>query len=166
LPEPVPEPPAASTSVKEESGIKSLKELQDNWPGLVEHCAVVQPTLRHLLRDSWPVALSSGNLKIGFDPEFAEDLDHARRLDPGSMRHFFQKVLGHSVHIEFCLLDHPVRWSHKAVKASAETEGDTSAEARGFDSESAGLNPQAWLRNQTVREVLEVFHGDIVEIQL
>lgn len=126
---------------------------------------MVQPTLQHILRDSWPTDLSATRLSIGFDPEFAEDLDHARRLDPGSLRHFFQKVLGHPVHIEFSLLDHPVRWSRKAVNPSAASTANTGGDSPAFDSKSAGLNPQAWLRNQTVRDVLEVFHGDIVEIQ-
>lgn len=125
---------------------------------------MIQPTLQHLLRDSWPAALSGRNLTIGFDPEFAEDLDHARRLDPGSLRHFFQKILGHPVHIEFTLLDQPVRWSRKPVDSAAPPATPGGEET--FDSASAGLNPQAWLRNQTVRDVLEVFHGDIVEIQL
>ena len=104
-------------------------------------------------------------MKIGFDPEFAEDLDHARRLDAGGLRHLFQKILGHPVHIDFTLLDRPVRWSHRQVNPS-EAHGTGDPETpEVFDAESAGLNPQAWLRNQTIRDVLEVFHGDIVEIQ-
>lgn len=81
------------------------------------------------------------------------------------MRHLFQKILGHPVHIEFSLLDRPVRWSHRPVNPDTPSPESDSGPDPAFDSKRAGLNPQAWLRNQTVRDVLEVFHGDILEIQ-
>lgn len=160
-----PEPSVSDVPCSEEVYVKSLQDLQDRWPDWVEHCSVVQPTLQHILRDSWPVALTKTSLKIGFDPEFAEDIDHARRIDPGGMRHLFQKILGHPVHLEFTLLDRPVRWSHRVVNPSKTQKAPEAETTEAFDAASAGLNPQAWLRNQTVRDVLEVFHGDIVEIQ-
>lgn len=120
--------------------------------------------MQRILRDSWPVSLSETTLRIGFDPEFASEMEQARQWERGGLRGLFQKVLGHPVHLEYTLLDEPVRWSHQRMDADAPAS-DAAADGGAFDPEAAGLNPQAWLRNETIRTILEVFHGDVMEIQ-
>lgn len=118
--------------------------------------------LQNVLRDSWPVSLNETTLVIGFDPEFAGEIEQARHMERGALRGFFQQTLGHPVHLEYTVLDEPVRWSHLTA---ADAEKTTSGAGNDFDSETAGLNPRAWLANETIRNVLETFHGDILEIQ-
>ena len=139
-----------------------LERLKAGWPEVVGRCGLVQPMLEQFLRDSMPVSLSDTTLVIGFDPEFAGEIDQVRQLERGALRHFFQKVLGRAVHLDYTVLQVPVRWSHHPV-----SEGDVEddGEPEDFNADTAGLNPRAWLRNEAVRTVLEAFHGDIIDIQ-
>jgi len=138
-----------------------LEDLRKRWPSVVEGVGVAHPVLQRILRDSWPVSLSATTLLIGFDPEFAGEIEIARQQERAGLRTLFQRVLGHPVHLDYTTLGEPVRWSHQSVKAAvAPAAGDEA-----FNADAAGLNPQAWLRNESIRQILEVFHGDVVEIQ-
>jgi len=119
---------------------------------------MLQPALRRHLRDSLPVSVSETVLEVGFDPEFAQEIEEVRAMDHGTLHTMFTQLLGRSVRLKFRVLDKPVTWSH--VQA-----GDSGAEEPSFNPESAGTNPREWLKNQTVRRVLEVFNGELVDVQ-
>ena len=139
-----------------------LERLRAAWPALMQRCGLVQPMLERYLRDSWPVSLTDTTLVIGFDPEFAGEVDQVRQLERGTLRHLFQRVLGRNVRLDYTVMKESARWSHHPVENPTNGEPDDDAP---FDAESAGLNPRAWLRNDAVRTVLEAFHGDILDIQ-
>jgi hypothetical protein len=139
----------------------ALEHLRAEWPTLVEKCRKAQPLLQHVLRDSWPVSLNATTLHIGFDPEFASEIETVRQSDRGALRHLFQMEIGHPVHVEYEILREPLRWSHQAPRE----EVAPPREEKAFSPASAGVNRQAWLRNESVRQVLETFHGDILDIQ-
>jgi hypothetical protein len=141
------------------SGEDDLKNLQDHWGELVSHCGMLQPALRGHLRDSWPVAVSETVLDIGFDPEFGAEIAEVRAMDHGSLHGMFSQLLGRSIRLRFQLLDKPVTWSHVS---GAPSEQAASAE---FQIDQAGADPKAWLQNDSVRKVLEMFNGEIVDIQ-
>ncbi|MCC5848426.1 MAG: hypothetical protein JJU29_10045 [Verrucomicrobia bacterium] len=162
-PSPPDEPsPAEWLPEVDESITDPLERLRAEWPALMHRCGLVQPMLERYLKDSWPMSLTDTTLVIGFDPEFAREIDQVRQLERGALRNVFQRVLGRSVHLDYTVMEEPARWSHHPVEGPANGAPDDDAP---FDAESAGLNPRAWLRNDAVRTVLEAFHGDILDIQ-
>jgi hypothetical protein len=178
-PEPVAEespPPQAEASVSEGSdedisvpswvpesfqGASSgdeLEKLQESWPDLVARSEILQPALRKLLRDSWPVRVEDTVLEVGFDPEFASEITEVQALDHGALHRMFSEVLGRSIRLTYSVLKESVKWSHTAPEETETDEGP-------FSADTAGLDPQAWLKNEKVRQLLEVFHGDILDVQ-
>jgi len=139
-----------------------LKALQDSWPELVARCELLQPALKTLLRDSWPVSVTEMELTVGFDPEFATEVEEVKSLDHGALHRMFSEVLGRSIRVGYSRLTHPVSWSHQGAEPSEEKGG---SEEEAFDSERAGNDLKQWQRHPKVRQVLEVFNGDILDVQ-
>jgi hypothetical protein len=140
--------------------VKELEMLREQWPDLVEKCLILQPLLKRDLRDSWPMHVSDTTLTIGFDPEFSGIMDEVKMLDHGGLHTLFSKLLERSVRIDYQVMTQSVSWSHHAP--DAETVKET---GQTFSVDSAGNNPDEWIKNESVRQVLEIFHGDILEIQ-
>lgn len=134
--------------------------MKKNWAGLVEKCLVLQPLLKRDLRDSWPIELTSTKLTVGFDPEFSGVMDEVKMLDHGGLHKLFSNLLGRSVQIDYQLMKQSVTWSHHAPEPQSVSESN-----HVFSAESAGTDPEEWVKNEAVKQVLEVFHGDILEIQ-
>lgn len=139
---------------------KELADLREAWPDIVEKCLVIQPLLRRDLRDSWPLRISERTLVIGFDPEFSGEMEEVMQLDHGGLHIFFTEKLGRPIRIDYEVMKEAVTWSHHAPSTeAAEVDADAATGANGEKT------PQDWLRNETIRQVLEVFHGDIIDIQ-
>lgn len=134
--------------------------LRRDWPDLVEKCLLLQPALKRDLRDSWPVELTETHLIVGFDPEFSGVMEEVKLLDHGGLHTLFSKLLGRSIRIDYQVMKESVTWSHHLPEIQAEPVKDNP-----FSVESAGTNPDEWIKNQSIRQVLEIFHGDIIEIQ-
>jgi len=128
---------------------KELEDLQGSWAEIVEHCLSVQPALRKDLRDSWPVSVMENTLTIGFDPEFAAEVEEVSMLDHGVLKNFFSRKLGRQIQVKHTVLERPVTWSHEKVGPQPES----------------GTESKDWTDNPAIRSVLEVFHGDVIEIQ-
>jgi hypothetical protein len=138
-----------------------LTALQQAWPDLVARCELLQPALKRLLRDSWPVQVSDTVLTIGFDPEFATEVEEVKALDHGALHNMFSELLGRSIRVDYTRLRKPVGWSHTAGKENG-MEPDTEED---FDPERAGRDPRKWQQHPAVRQVLEVFNGDVIDVQ-
>lgn len=137
-----------------------MKSLREEWPDLVEKCLLLQPLLKRDLRDSWPLDITETTLTVGFDPEFSGIIDEVKLLDHGGLHHLFSKILKRSVRMDYQVMTQAVTWSHHAPDTEEAEESH-----QGFSMETAGTNPDEWVKNPSVRQVLEIFHGDIKEIQ-
>lgn len=139
---------------------KQLADLRKDWPELVEKCLLLQPALKRDLRDSWPLELTGTQLTVGFDPEFCGVMEEVKHLDHGGLHTLFSNLLGRSIRIEYRIMKKPVTWSHHPPENE-----ETRPKDEPFSVETAGTNPEEWIKNQSIRQVLEVFHGDIIDIQ-
>lgn len=126
----------------------------------MEKCLVLQPLLQRDLRDSWPIAVSQTKVTVGFDPEFSGSMDEVKMIDHGGLHKLFSNLLGRSVQMDYQLMKEPVKWSHHSPEPPSARETEQK-----FDAENAGTNSDEWVKNESVRQVLEIFHGDILEIQ-
>lgn len=118
----------------------------------MEALGKTHPLLRKNLLDSWPQALTETTCVLGFDPEFSGEIKEVRKTSYDHVHRMIVKRLGRSVKIEFVEADQPVRWSHQnKQEASPDTVPST--------------NLRSWEKNPAVRQVLEVFHGDVRDVQ-
>ncbi|MEX2608045.1 MAG: hypothetical protein WD708_11935 [Kiritimatiellia bacterium] len=140
---------------------RELADLRGEWPDIVEKCLVIQPLLRRDLRDSWPLRISESTLTIGFDPEFSGEMEEVMQLDHGGLHHFFSEKMGRPVRILYEVMKEAVTWSHHSPGEESDAGEETDV-ATGANGE---MTSRDWLRNKTIRQVLEVFHGDIIDIQ-
>ncbi|MEX2382949.1 MAG: hypothetical protein WD490_11225 [Opitutales bacterium] len=157
----VPSKPESEPPSLEIDADRELADLRESWPEIVEKCLVIQPLLRRDLRDSWPLRITERTLTIGFDPEFSGEMEEVNQLDHGGLYHFFSDKLGRPVRMEYEVMKEAVTWSHHSPGEEADAGEETDV-ATGANGEKT---PRDWLRNKTIRQVLEVFHGDIIDIQ-
>lgn len=153
---PVPPPPPSlpkpePREVRPPSG-EELKRLQQQWPLVVKRIGESHPALRTDLLDSWPQALTETTCEIGFDPEFAGEISEVKRLGATTVQRAVAAELDRQIRVEFVEASGPVRWSHER-KSDAPGESVPST------------NLRSWEQNPAVREVLEIFHGDVRDVQ-
>jgi hypothetical protein len=126
--------------------------LQKEWPDIAQRIGESHPALRTDLLDSWPEQLTETVCIIGFDPEFAGEINEVKRLGQGTVRQAVVAALGRQVRVDFQEASAPVRWSHELKQAPA---------ADGVPTTSL----RSWESNPAVRQVLEIFHGDVRDVQ-
>jgi len=105
--------------------------------------------------------ITETTLTIGFDPEFSGVMEEVQFLDHGGLHKLFSKILGRSIRIDYEVMKQSVTWSHHEPEPVVVAET-----SQPFSTKVAGNNPEEWVKNEAVRHVLEIFHGDIKEIQL
>ena len=129
-----------------------LAGLRSAWPSLVERMSEAHPVLRTDLLDSWPERLTESTCAIGFDPEFPGEIGEMQKNGLETVHRVVVHHLTRSVKVEFCVASAPVRWSHHLKKPVTPT-GVPSG------------NLRSWEQNPAIRQVLEVFHGDVRDVQ-
>ena len=143
---PVSEPqPASPSSVQDE-----LAKLNQRWPKLVEQIGNTVLLAKKYLVDARPVSVVGSHVVIGFDPEFASEIESVRNARTQKVvQHAIREVLGRDVAVEFKVL---------GVAAAAPKPGTGDA------AKPAAKDKREWAKHPTVNRVLETFNGDISEI--
>ena len=136
-----------------------------HWHELMEQVAHAAPLAARYLVDAKPVLVAADSVTIGFDPEFADELEN---IDLPRNRKALQKVLGRflrrDVAVQFSVLE-----SKEALPGDIPLpEGHSRSEARPDQPpvDTAALTvEQRWIRESAVRMVLEEFNGEIIDIR-
>ena len=137
--------PAAPSSVQDE-----LAKLNQRWPKLVEQIGNTVLLAKKYLVDAKPVSVVGSHVVIGFDPEFAGEIESVRNARTQKVvQHAIREVLGRDVAVEFKVL---------GVAAAAPKTGTGEA------AKPASKDKREWAKHPTVNRVLETFNGDISEI--
>ena len=166
------DPSQASLPVSEAPGVgNAVERLRQQWPEFIERVGRYAPLARSCLLNAAPVRVSESEVKIGFDPEFADDRE---KVDIPRTRKAIAKtleqMLGRPVRLEFSVMecdvsatplpsDHPLASGGKESKlVSKQPEGEEISENR--------TRTQAeWYQDPTVQKTLELFRGNIVDIR-
>lgn len=166
-----PEGPAVAAAVQEEPKLrtpgvaegradyghaKELAKLKTQWREITERVAKISPLTKGVLTDGRPVAVDDACVRIGFDPEFADEM---KRIDVSRVRNTIQhvvgEVIGRSAAVEFVVQD---------LGTDDRAAGKGKAEARPSASASR-KSRQDLLREPAVKKVLEVLGGDVTDIR-
>ncbi|TAN39190.1 MAG: DNA polymerase III subunit gamma/tau [Verrucomicrobia bacterium] len=125
-----------------------LAKLTKQWPKIVEHIGSVILLAKKYLVDTKPISVAGSHVVIGFDPEFAGEIESVRNARTQKVvQHALREVLGRDVAVEFKVL----------AAAPAAPEGSTPP--------ADSKNKREWAKHPTVNRVLETFNGDISEIR-
>ncbi|MCZ7591055.1 MAG: DNA polymerase III subunit gamma/tau [Kiritimatiellae bacterium] len=133
-----------------------LAKLQAAWVEIIEKLGSVNPVIRTALKDAAPIAVSEDQVRIAFDPEFA---DGREKLSiPRNMR-MLQKELDH-------LLRRPVMIGLEVAAARPVIPG-ASEEATSEKKPDKTGKPSGkdWGKDPAVRRAMEAFNGDIADIR-
>ncbi len=154
-----PTPPPAPVSAVAESEIDRLTA---QWRDLCERVGKVASLARNLLLDSRPLAVTADKVIIGFDPEFAKNME---RLQAPSFLRPVQNVLGQElkrqVSVELRLI--------QSEGMQVDVPADHTVEKKSEPHRAAGAKPikskQDWVQEPVVRRALEIFNGSIVDVR-
>jgi DNA polymerase-3 subunit gamma/tau len=139
-----------------DGGGGALQRLTAEWRAITEMVGKTASLAKSTLSDARPLSVEGDHVRIGFDPEFASDME---RIDIPRYRKAVQRVLsdtlGRTVNVEFCLLSASDRKPLPSDSpAGAASKGSGSPRSR-----------SDWLKDPTVQQALNVFDGTIVDIR-
>ena len=136
---------------------KELQILTSSWRSLVERASKAAPLSRRYLLDTVPLRVEPTHLVVGFDPEFAQE---RKRFDHSTSRMALARgveaEIGRLLEIRFELLPagftKPLPADHAPDSSPKEKSSQRTGELK-------------WYANPAVKEVVEAFNGEIVDVR-
>ena len=150
-----PRPEAADRFAEERS------DLTARWHEILDYVGRAAALARNALLDARPQQVAAGEVVIGFDPEFAGNLE---KVENARVR----KALGKKLSM---LLDREVAVRFEVLEEDAETEPlpadhePAPPAPKGKTDRKTKAARTDWHEDPAVRKTLEMFHGDIVDIR-
>jgi DNA polymerase III subunit gamma/tau len=176
-----PAPVAAPAPVK--AAAEAVTDLKALWVSLLEAVGRAKPLLRGTLIQAHPVSLEKGVFIIGFDPEFADQMDMANHSSTHTLLQTKLAELGHhGTQVKLIKAEAPPGWSPVADLAAAPaaelpTAAPTAASAprAGAPAVSSApkkkvplpqkLNVEDFKNDPLIMKALEIFKGQIIEVR-
>jgi DNA polymerase-3 subunit gamma/tau len=164
-----PEAPAAGAPAPAVNG--SLDEL---WAALLEAVGRASPFTRSYLLEAHPVSFEKGVLIIGFDPEFANHLELVDNSKNRDLIHTKLRELGHpQAQVKFIRAEAPERPRPPAAQAPASAPASPTAPAaaaaptpaRREKAKPLTLDKDEFKNDPLIKEALEIFRGQIIEVR-
>ncbi len=137
-----------------------------HWHDLIEEASHAAPLIRSYLIDAKPVGVEIDQVHIGFDPEFASELEN---VDVPRNRKVLEKVLGRflrrPIRVHFRILEAGEALPADIQLPEGHTHHDDNDSASNDLSDEALTAEQRWIRDPVVRMTLEAFNGEIIDIR-
>ncbi len=153
-----PAPVAAPEPVSAPSPVNELDYMTAQWRSeIVERIGRIAALARNLLLDSRPLAVEPMRVVIGFDPEFAKNLEKIRAP------HYIKAIKG--VLTQF--LKRPVNVEFQLITAegAVDVPADHVVDSPGAGEGKVPKSRQDWYKEPVVRKTLEFFNGSILDIR-
>ncbi|MCX6997621.1 MAG: hypothetical protein NTV49_11160, partial [Kiritimatiellaeota bacterium] len=152
-------PPPAAAAPQPGAARDEVALLTQQWPQLIERIGHVVMMAKKYLMDAKPLRVDHNRVVIGFDPEFAQDLEsvHASRAQKAVQR-AVSDALRRDVVVEFTVLA-------AAGAMPCDRKADTAAGPAAKSGPTAAKGKKEWEQHPAVNKVLEMFNGDISDIR-
>ena len=179
-----PAPPApVATAAPAKSVAGPITDLKTLWQAVLDAVGRAKPFLRESLIQAHPVSLEKGVFTIGFDPEFAEQLDMANHASTHTLLQTKLAELGHpGTHVKLIKAEAPRGWSPVADLAAAPAAeipptAPTTAVAMRPAAAAVSpapkketlvpqkLNAEDFKNDPLIMKALEIFKGQIIEVR-
>ena len=180
-------PPAPAAPVAAPAPAKAaagpITDLQTLWQAVLEAVGRAKPFLRESLIQAHPVSLEKGVFTVGFDPEFADQLDMANHQATHALLQTKLAELGHhNTQVKLIKAEAPRGWSPVADLAAgprvelspatptppvaARTAGAAVSPAPKKEVPAAvKLNAEDFKNDPLIMKALEIFKGQIIEVR-
>ena len=155
-----PTSPAAAVAHPAEAPASAPASLEEAWTYALEHLAKVAPMARSCLVGAQPVGVQGGVVRIGFDPEFANQIElatSARSLEVLNAR--LKEKLRRDVTVRF----EPLAAGASSSAPADRKERVPSVEA--LPSKPVKKNLDEFRDDPLIKQALEIFKGTIVEVR-
>jgi len=161
------EPAAKESAAGPAAGGDELGRLTGDWRGVVERAARISLQVRAGLTDARPVAIEGDLVRVAVDSEFAAEMKVLEQpRNRKAVEHAMGSVLGRAVQIELVSGDLAATARKPAEKApSTAVPGTEKSSGKQGGGKASGKSPQEWVKDPTVKKVLDTFGGGIVEVR-
>ena len=164
---------ATSAPAPKSSGSSDLDAL---WTQLLEAVGRVSQFTRGYLLEAHPVSLTNKLFTIGFDPEFADQMELVNNQKTHAILQTKLHELGHSgAQIKFIVAESSVPRAKPAaepapvvpspVPAAAAPTKSAATTAPAKKPEPVALNADEFKNDPLIQKALEIFKGTIVEVR-
>jgi hypothetical protein len=140
------------------SPASELEALVSNWRDLIDKIGAVASLARGVLIDARPLEVTADRVVIGFDPEFAQNIERMRMPT-------YQRAAQNAL-TQF--LKRPVALEYRVIESSVPVDvpaDHTVDQAAGGAPRQGARTRQQWQADPVVRKTLEFFNGSIVDIR-
>ena len=180
-------PPAPAAPVAAPAPAKAaagpITDLQTLWQAVLEAVGRAKPFLRESLIQAHPVSLEKGVFTVGFDPEFADQLDMANHQATHALLQTKLAELGHhNTQVKLIKAEAPRGWSPVAdLAAGPRVELPPAAPTPPVAARTAAaavspapkkevpaavkLNAEDFKNDPLIMKALEIFKGQIIEVR-
>jgi predicted transcriptional regulator len=151
-------PPAPASAV----AVSDIEMLTAQWRDLIERVGKQALLVKNLLLDSRPLAVTDDKVIIGFDPEFAKNMN---RLQSPSFLRPVQNVLTQALKRQVGVELRLIQPEGERVDVPADHTVEKVVEPRRAAGEKTARSKQDWVQEPVVRRALEIFNGSIVDVR-
>lgn len=154
-------PAAPQASAEEE-----LEKLRGDWAGIVGRIAKMSLAAQAPLRDARPSAVNGGTVTIAFDPEFETEMEELRSArNRVAVEHVLGEVLKRPIKADFSLMSESPGTNlsslPEATHGADAPAGTTSVAESSAEGKGTGRDARSWLKEPSVRKVVDMFGGKI-----
>jgi DNA polymerase-3 subunit gamma/tau len=149
-------------------------DLENLWRQLLEAVGRTSAFTRSYLVEARPVSLANNVLTIGFDPEFADQLELVDNAKNHTLLQTKLKELGHpGTQIKFVKAEASPRPAEDArpteatppVKPAPSAAAPAAPATRKAKAEPASVGVEEFKNDPLIKQALEIFKGQIVEVR-
>jgi len=141
-------------------------ELDELWQKILEAVGRASAFTRSYLLEAFPLSLDKNVFTIGFDPEFADQLELVNNQRTHALLQTKLQELGHpNVQIKFAQAESPPRPPAPSAEPASAAPGKAAPRARSEKSGSAKIDADEFKNDPLIQKALEIFKGQIVEVR-
>jgi DNA polymerase-3 subunit gamma/tau len=140
-----------------------LKMLKENWRTVVDKAGAIAVGCKSMLLDARPLAVAGNKVTIGFDPEFADEVETMKvPRNRMAVEHTIGAMLKRTVVAEYCLSDTVAQDrladNPKAVKSHSAQTGSATEKGK-------PKNKRELIDDPAVQKALDVLDGTILDVR-
>ena len=162
------EPPPPQSKVQERSagtGGPTVASVASKWPQIIEKVGQISVAAKGSLADARPLRVEDGNVVIGFEPDFANEIDRFKNLrNRKAVEKALERALGQSVGVVFEIASGD-DFANAARPSTEEVADSDASKADEGNEGSASKTKSNIISDPVVQKAMEMFDGSIMEVR-
>lgn len=161
-PEPERQPEPAPPAEAPPSGKVDITQL---WHRIVEAVGKASPFTKTYLMEAHPIGIEKNVFRVGFDPEFSDHLGLVDNTKTHTLLKAQLNDLGHAgMVVKFSEAPRPHDYQPPVVESNEATQSRSGGEGAA-DGEDFVFDKEQFKNDPLIKEALDIFKGEIVEIR-